>query len=44
MSLRTFYRWEKEFSSKGLDGLTPRYSAGSARAGGEPHRCGEIPP
>ena len=33
VSLRTFYRWEREFSRKGLDGLVPRYSAGSGGAG-----------
>ncbi len=33
VSLRTFYRWFKEFSENGLDGLVPHYSAGSGGAG-----------
>ena len=33
VSLRTFYRWEREFSRKGLGGLVPHYSAGSSGAG-----------
>ena len=33
VSLRTFYRWEGEFCRKGLGGLVPHYSAGSAGAG-----------
>jgi hypothetical protein len=33
VSLRTFYRWSREFSQKGLDGITPRYSAGRGGAG-----------
>ena len=33
ISLRTFYRWEREFAGKGLDGLVPRYSSGSGGAG-----------
>jgi hypothetical protein len=33
VSLRTFYRWEREFSRSGLGGLAPRYSAASGGAG-----------
>jgi hypothetical protein len=33
VSLRTFYRWIREFSQKGMDGITPRYSAASGGAG-----------
>jgi len=33
VSPRTFYRWEERFRAKGLDGLTPRYSAASSGAG-----------
>jgi hypothetical protein len=33
VSLRTFYRWEREFGRGGLDSLTPRYSAASGGAG-----------
>ncbi|MDR3124167.1 MAG: hypothetical protein LBU16_10385, partial [Treponema sp.] len=33
VSLRSFYRWIQEFSQKGVDGITPRYSAASGGAG-----------
>ena len=33
VSLRTFYRWVREFFRKGADGITPRYSAASGGAG-----------
>ena len=33
VSLRTFYRWERDFSTKGINGLVPRYSAASGGAG-----------
>jgi hypothetical protein len=33
VSLRTFYRWVREFSEKGVDGIVPRYSAASGGAG-----------
>jgi hypothetical protein len=33
VSLRTFYRWTREFSQKGMDGITPHYSAASGGAG-----------
>ena len=33
LSPRTFYRWLKEYNSKGLDGLVPHYSTGSGGAG-----------
>jgi len=33
VSLRTFYRWESDFTSKGMDGLVPRYSSASGGAG-----------
>ena len=33
LSLRTFYRWTREFSHKGTDGIVPRYSAASGGAG-----------
>jgi hypothetical protein len=33
VSLRTFYRWVTAFSQKGVDGITPRYSAASGGAG-----------
>jgi hypothetical protein len=33
VSLRTFYRWTKEFARKGVDGITPRYSAATGGAG-----------
>jgi transposase len=33
VSLRTFYRWTREFSQKGVDGVTPRYSAATGGAG-----------
>jgi hypothetical protein len=33
LSLRTFYRWIREFSRNGTGGLVPRYSAASGGAG-----------
>ena len=33
VSPRTFYRWTREFFRKGMDGITPRYSAASGGAG-----------
>jgi hypothetical protein len=33
VSLRTFYRWVRDFSKNGLDGVTPRRSAASGGAG-----------
>ena len=33
VSPRTFYRWVREFSQKGVDGIVPRYSAASGGAG-----------
>jgi hypothetical protein len=33
VSPRTFYRWVREFSQKGMDGITPRYSTAAGGAG-----------
>jgi hypothetical protein len=33
VSVRTFYRWTREFLQKGMDGVVPRYSAASGGAG-----------